>query len=125
MRKSVILGAGALVLVATPVLALGLGDLAKVVLGGKSVLKKAEVKCGASGSLSVQDSSTIAFAVAAAKKALPETQFLALDAAAENDAAKQSTALTFCPETAKKKKGLLGKIGSAGKKLLKAKALGL
>jgi hypothetical protein len=125
MRKILILSTSAAILMAAPALALGLGDLAKVVLGGKSVLKKAETKCGAAGSLSAQDNSTISLAVAAAKKALPEAQFLALNSAAENDATKQAETPAFCPETAKKKKGLIGKIGSAGKKLLKAKALGL
>ncbi len=125
MRKILIMSTGAALVFAVPALALGLGDLAKVVLGGKSVLKKAETKCGTAGSLSAQDDSTIALAVAAAKKAIPEAQFLALNSAAETDATKQAETPGFCPETAKKKKGLIGKIGSAGKKLLKAKALGL
>jgi hypothetical protein len=117
MRNRVVKGAVIAAFVtlgsSVPANAVGLADLAKVVLGGKSVLKKAETKCGAPA------------AVEAARKALPQSQFLALDSASETAATKASTSTTFCPETATKKKGLLQKIGGAGKKLIGAKILGL
>jgi hypothetical protein len=126
MRKSVTIAAvAAIALVAIPAQAVGLGDLAKVVLGGKSVLKKAETTCGSTAKLNAQDNSIIALAVDAARKAVPQSQFLALEAASETEATKASTSPTFCPETKARKKGLLGKIGSAGKKLLGAKVLGI
>jgi hypothetical protein len=127
MRKSMLIGGvSALMLVAVPAAAVGLGDLAKVVLGGKSVLKKADATCGTpANKLTAQDNSVLDVAVAAARKALPQAKFLALDAASDTAATTAAASPTFCPETAVKKKGMLGKIGSAGKKLLGAKILGL
>jgi hypothetical protein len=129
MRNRVVKGAVIAAFVtlgsSVPANAVGLADLAKVVLGGKSVLKKAETKCGAPAALSLQENSAISLAVEAARKALPQSQFLALDSASETAATKASTSTTFCPETATKKKGLLQKIGGAGKKLIGAKILGL
>jgi len=109
---------------AQPVLAVGLGDLAKVVLGGKSVLKKAEQKCGSSLALTGSERTTLETAVLAARNALDRNRFLALDKTAEAEAARQSQSATFCPETKKKKKGILGAIGKAGKALIKARVAG-
>jgi hypothetical protein len=127
MRKSLVLGGvAALAIVSAPAAAVGLGDLAKVVLGGKSVLKKADATCTTpAAKLSLKENSIIDAAVEAARKALPQSQFLALESSSDTAATAASSSPTFCPETAKKKKSVLGKIGSAGKKLLGAKILGL
>lgn len=125
MRKSiVVLGAVSAMVLAVPAAAVGLGDLAKVVLGGGNVLQKGQQKCGSSLGLTAQELLELSFARSAAKKALPEPQFLALDQAtkAEADTAAQSP--TFCNETKQKKKGLLAKIGRAAKGLA-GKRLGL
>jgi hypothetical protein len=125
MRKSISAIVVSAALVATPVAALGLGDLAKVVLGGKSVLKKGAQKCGSSLALTPSDNLTIDTAMMAVKKFLPATQFTALDTAAEADAANQAKAVTFCDETKVKKPGILGSIGKAGKSILKGGLGGL
>jgi hypothetical protein len=125
MRKSVILVAATLVTLATPVSAIGLGDLAKAVLGGNSVLKKAETKCGTEAKLSAGENQTIDAAIAAVRQAIAPDRFATLDDAARVEADTQSQSETFCPETKKKKKGILSKIGKAGKAILKSKALGI
>jgi hypothetical protein len=127
MRKSLVLGGvAALAIVSAPAAAVGLGDLAKVVLGGKSVLKKADATCTTpAAKLSLKENSIIDAAVEAARKALPQSQFLALESSSDTAATTASSSPTFCPETARKKKSVLSKIGSAGKKLLGAKILGL
>jgi hypothetical protein len=128
MRKFLIIGVTVAALTIAPAGAAGLGGiggLAKTILGGKSVLKKAEQKCGNSFALSNDENATITAAVAAARKVLPAAQFLSLDTAAQTDANTQAQSSTFCPETKVKKKGILSKIGGAGKKLLGAKILGL
>jgi hypothetical protein len=129
MRKlNIVAGVTAIAILSTPVLAIGLGSiggLAKTILGGKSVLKKAEKKCGSSLALTNGDNTTIDLAVAAVRRALPETQFLALDQTAQSAADAKAESSTFCPETKAKKKGILGSIGRAGKALFKLKKLGL
>ena len=57
----------ALVLISTPALAIGVEDLAKVVLNGNSVLKKAETTCGDEAKLSLSDTATLDTAVGAAR----------------------------------------------------------
>jgi antitoxin component of RelBE/YafQ-DinJ toxin-antitoxin module len=110
--------------VATPATALGLGDLAKVVLGGNSVLKKGEQKCGSSLGLTKDDSLAMTFARSAVEQALPISQFTALDKSAEADATSAANSPTFCNETKKKKSGMMKAITKAGKSILKQKALG-
>lgn len=125
MRKS---GYAALVagvtILAAPAQAVGLADLAKIVLGGSSVLKKADDKCGSSFSLSARDQLALTFARSAAEQALPISEFLSLDQASAADATKAAEAPTFCAETKTKKKGLLSKIGKAAKGLA-GKRLGI
>jgi antitoxin component of RelBE/YafQ-DinJ toxin-antitoxin module len=127
MRK-ILIGYGAAVaasaLLATPAAALGIGDLAKVVLGNSSVLKKGEEKCGTSLGLTKNDSLAMTFARSAVEQSLPISQFLALDKASQVDAATTSVAPTFCNETKKKKSGLMKAMTKAGKSILKQKALG-
>ncbi len=101
----------------SPAMAVGLGDLAKVVLGGGSILKKGKEKCGTSLGLSTKEQLQLAFAQAAAEKALPISEFLALDQASKAEADVASQSPTFCTETKAKKKGLLAKIGKAAKGL--------
>jgi hypothetical protein len=121
MRGSFIFAtvATALAVAAVPVMAVGLDDLAKVVLGGKSVLKKAETKCGPVGALTASDNLTIDSAVSAVRKALAPDQFSLIDTTMRADADTQAQSSTFCPETKKKKKSILAKIAKAGKSLLK------
>lgn len=124
MRKSIISGAAilAIAVASTPVAAIGLGDLAKVVLNGGSILKKGQQKCGSSLGLTTRDQLSLTFARAAAERSLPISEFLSLDQAgnAAADQAAQST--TFCDDTKKQKKGLLAKIAKAAKGMATAKA---
>ena len=122
MRKT-ILTIGSMTLAATPALAVSIGDLAKVVLGGSAVLKKAGENC-AGQLLGKNDQLALTFARAAAEQALPISQFQAIDQTAVDDAAKQAENKGFCQETKKKKPGLMGKIKKAGKALVKARVLG-
>ena len=108
----------------TPAHALGLGDLAKVVLGGGSILKKGQAKCGSALGLTSVDELKLTFARAAAERALPISEFLAIDKASNAEADKAAESSTFCPETKAKKKGLLSKIGKAAKGLA-GKGLGI
>jgi hypothetical protein len=101
--------------------AVGLGDLAKVILGGGSILKKGTQKCGSSLTLSPQEDLALSFARSQAKKSLPLAQFTALDQVSNAEANKAAEAPTFCADTVKRKKGLLGSIGGAAKKLAKAR----
>ena len=110
--------------IAAPAAALGIGDLAKVVLGSSSVLKKGEEKCGTSLGLTKDDSLAMTFARGAVEKSLPISQFLYLDKAAENEASTTSSTPTFCKDTKAKKSGLMKSITKAGKAILKQKALG-
>jgi antitoxin component of RelBE/YafQ-DinJ toxin-antitoxin module len=110
--------------ISVPAAALGIGDLAKVVLGGSSVLKKGEEKCGTSLGLTKDDSLAITLARGAVEKALPISEFVSLDKAAEADATKSATTPTFCNETKAKKPGLMKSITKAGKAIFKSGALG-
>ncbi len=124
MRKfPILITLGALAIVTTPAVA-GLGDFAKTVLSGKSVLKTAEKKCGSSLALTPKDNLTLDTAVSAARKALLPAEFLKLDEQAESEAKQASQASGFCNDTKAKKKGILSKVGGAGKKLL-GKKLGI
>jgi hypothetical protein len=125
MRRSFIVAGAALAAIAAPAVAVGLDDLAKAVLGGSSVLKKAETKCGADAKLTPGDNLTIDNAVAAVRKSLAPSQFSLIDSTMRADADKQAESTTFCPETKKKKKSILSKIGKAGKKLISGKLLGI
>ena len=124
MRKTVTTLMVSTILIAQPVMAIGLGsigDLAKTVMKGRSVLKKGEQKCGSSLALNPSEKLTVESALAAVRKAIPLSEFTALDSAAETEAANDAKSVTFCDETKKKKKGLLGKIGKAGKSILAGK----
>jgi hypothetical protein len=126
MRKLFLsLAATASVIAAVPAQAVGLGDLAKVILGGKSVLKKAEDKCGTKSSLTATERAILDSAVEAARSSLTAAQFESLNNTSRAEAETASTSPEFCKETPKKKKGLLSKIGKAGKKIIGAKVLGL
>jgi hypothetical protein len=125
MRKSVLFIGTALAIVAVPASAIGLDDLIKTVLGGKSILKKAETKCGQNATLTATENGSIDMAVSAVKKAITSQKFTMLDDVARAEAETQSQNETFCPETKKKKKGILSKIGKAGKAILKGKSLGI
>jgi hypothetical protein len=111
-------------LVAAPAAAIGLDDLAKVILGGNSVLKKSEEKCGKSGQLTASDNSILDNAVSAVRQSISAERYTSIDAVARANAEQDSQSTDFCPETKKKKKGLLGKIGKAAKGILKGKSLG-
>jgi antitoxin component of RelBE/YafQ-DinJ toxin-antitoxin module len=126
MRISTVFLAGGIagLAIAAPVRAAGLEDLAKVVLGGGSILKKGQEKCGSALRLTQNDSLAITFARAAAERALPISQFTLLDQTAEADAVKQAETPTFCPETKQKKSGLMKAIKKAGKSILMTRVLG-
>jgi hypothetical protein len=118
MRKSLLLvAAAAIVGVSAPSFALGLGDLAKVILNNGSVLTKGQQKCGNTLGLNALDLLKISSARSAAQRVLPANEFLALDQASNAEAETASQAPTFCADTKAKKKGLLGKIANAAKGL--------
>jgi hypothetical protein len=123
MRKSISIGLVALagVTIASPAMAVGLSDLAKVILGGGSILKQGQTKCGSSLSLTTKESFQLALARAAAQKALPSSEFLALDGASAAEASTAAQSPTFCAETQKKKSGILSKIAKAAKGLAGAR----
>lgn len=123
MRKSLMFVAIA-AFGSAPAHAIGLEDLAKVVLGGNSVLKKSETKCGSTAALSTKDSLTMEVAREAAKKVLTPAQFLALDTASEAEATTAASIPSFCKETVANKPSLLKTISKAGKKLVTARVLG-
>jgi hypothetical protein len=114
-----------LAMTSVPAQALGLGDLAKVVLGNGATVQKAAETCPTKVSLTSQDSLTMQIARAAAERALPSAQFLALDTAASTQATTQAATPGFCNQTAKKKNGLLDAIKKAGQQLITARVLGL
>jgi antitoxin component of RelBE/YafQ-DinJ toxin-antitoxin module len=126
MRKLTngVIGLALAVAIVSPAAAVGLGDLAKVVLGGGSILKKGEAKCGSSLGLTKDDSLALTFARAAAERALPISEFTALDSAANAEADKSATSSTFCNETKKKKSGMMKSIKKAGKSILAKRILG-
>ena len=109
---------------ASPAQALDVGDLAKTVLGGSSILKKGEEKCGQSIGMTKKDSLAITYARGAVEKVLPISQFVALDQVATTDAATAAQSDSFCKETAAKKPSMMKSIIKAGKSILKARALG-
>ena len=108
----------ALIASSTPALAIGVEDLAKVVLNGNSVLKKAETTCWDDAKLSLSDTATLDTAVGAARKALVPERYTILEQAANAGADTEAESDTFCPETKAEKGGLLDEIKKAGKKLL-------
>jgi hypothetical protein len=124
MRVFGFAAASLVLLASTPASAVGLGDLAKVVLNGSSVLKKGEQKCGSAFGLTRDEDLSLTFARSAAERALPLSEFMALDTSAKASAETASTSPTFCDTTKKEKKGIVGKVKSAGKKLLTKKILG-
>jgi antitoxin component of RelBE/YafQ-DinJ toxin-antitoxin module len=126
IRKLTVTGAAMAVMVSVPAQALGVGDLAKVVLGNGATVQKAAETCPTNKfSLTSQDSLTMQIARAAAEKALPQAQFLALDNAATTQATTQAAKPGFCNTTAKKKSGLLEALKKAGQQLITARVLGL
>jgi hypothetical protein len=112
------LAAVSLATVAVPAYGLGLGDLAAVVLKGSSVLKKGEQKCGSTLALSSTENLILTEARSAVFKSIPAATFTKLDSDAEASADTSAQSKTFCPETKKKKKGLLSGIKKAGKSIL-------
>jgi len=117
IRKS-ICGALLAALVSSPAMALGIDDLARVVLGGNSVLKKAEQTCGTSSQLSLRDNATLGGAIEAVRRSLAPDRFTTLENVSRADADSQAQTPAFCTETRKKKKGLLSKVGKAGREIL-------
>jgi hypothetical protein len=107
-----------------PAQALGVADLAKTVLGGSSVLKKGEEKCGQSIGITKRDSLAITYARGVVEQTLPISQFVALDQLATTDAATAAQNDSFCKETVAKKPSMMKTIVKAGKAILKARALG-
>lgn len=125
IRNLTVTAIASLTMSSVPAHALGLGDLAKVVLGNGATVQKAAENCPTKVSLTTQDSLTMQIARAAAERALPAEQFLALDTAASKQATTQAAAPAFCNQTAKKKNGLLDAIKKAGQQLITARVLGL
>jgi hypothetical protein len=124
MRKIGMAAATLLITVSAPSLALGVGDLAKVVLNNGSILTKGQQKCGSALGLSPLDLLQISSARSSVQKLLSGSDFSALDTASNAAADTAAQSPTFCQDTVVKKKGLLGKIANAAKGLV-GKRLGL
>lgn len=114
----------AALLSAAPAHAVGLGDLAKVVLNGSSVLKKGKDVCGTALGLTQDDDLALTLARSAAERALPISEFTKLDTAATASADTAAQSATFCDTTKKEKPGIISKVKSAGKSILKKRLLG-
>lgn len=114
----------AALITATPAFAVGLGDLAKVVLNGNSVLKKGKEVCGTALGLTQDDDLALALARSAAERALPISEFTKLDTAASASADSASKSAAFCDTTKKEKTGIISKVKNAGKSILKKRLLG-
>ncbi len=114
----------ALATISVPASALGVGDLAKTVLGGSSVLKKGEEKCGSSLALSRNESLELSIARAAVERILPLSELTALDTVTKAEADTAANSSTFCNETKQKKPGLMKSIKKAGKSILLKRVLG-
>jgi hypothetical protein len=117
-KQAVLVATLATFTLAAPAFAVGVEDLAKVILGNGKVLKTAEAKCGTQGKLSMTETLTIDNAIAAVQKKLAPELFSSISTASQADADIASQTATFCPETKQKKKGLLSKIGKAAQKVV-------
>ncbi len=117
--------AATLVMTTVPAQALGLGDLAKVVLGNGATVQKAADTCPNKVTLAPEESLALSMARQAAQSALPGAQFLSLDTAANSQAVTQSQAPGFCARTARRKNILIDAVKRAGQKLITARVLGL
>jgi hypothetical protein len=115
----------AAILSATPAHALGLGDLAKVVLGNGATVQKAADTCPNKVTLAPAETLALSLARQAAQNALPSAQFLTLDSAANSQAVTASQAPNFCNQTAKRKNVLIDAVKKAGQRLITARVLGL
>ncbi len=109
----------------TPAYALGLGDLAKVVLGNGATVQKAADTCPNKVTLAPAETLALSLARQAAQNALPGEQFLMLDTAANSQAVTASQAPGFCTQTAKRKSVLIDAVKKAGQRLITARVLGL
>jgi hypothetical protein len=114
-----------LIVTAEPAYALGLGDLAKIVLGNGATVQKAADTCANKVMLAPEETLALTIARQAAQSALPSAQFLTLDTAANSQAVTQSQAPGFCNKTAKRKNVLIDAVKKAGQKLITARVLGL
>jgi hypothetical protein len=112
-------------LVSTPAYALGLGDLAKVVLGNGATVQKAADTCPNKVTLAPAETLALSLARQAAQNALPSEQFLMLDTTANSQAVTASQAPGFCTQTAKRKNVLIDAVKKAGQRLITARVLGL
>lgn len=117
--------AATIAITAGPAYAMGLGDLAKVVLGNGSTVQKAADTCGDKVTLAPEETLALSIARQAAQSALPSEQFLTLDTAANSQAVSRSQARGFCNKTARRKNILIDAIKKAGQKLVTARVLRL
>ena len=115
----------ALALAVTPAQAIGLSDLARIILGNGATVQKAADACPNKVTLAPEESLALSVARQAAESALPSMQFMALDTAATSQAVTQSKAPGFCNKTAKRKNVLIDAVKKAGQKLITARVLGL
>jgi hypothetical protein len=117
--------AAIMIMTSVPAQAIGLGDLAKVVLGNGATVQKAADTCPNKVTLAPSETLALSLARQAAENALPSAQFLMLDTAANSQAVTQSQTPGFCNRTAKRKNVLIDAVKKAGQKLITARVLGL
>jgi hypothetical protein len=104
MRKLAMATIALTALATAPVMAIGLDDLAKTILGGNSVLKKSEEKCGDKAKLTKSENSILSSAVSAVRQSISPEQFTAFDQIARANAETESTGSEFCPEPRRRKR---------------------
>jgi len=110
---------------ATPAHAVGVGDLARVVLGNGAVLQKGAETCPDKLTLGFDEMLALTTARQAARSALSSEQFVRIESAATATAAKASQSSQFCNKTAKRKSVLLDAVKRAGERLVTARVLKL
>ncbi len=113
------------IMISVPAYALGLGDLAKIVLGNGATVQKAADTCADKVTLAPAETLALSIARQAAQSALPPEQFLTLDTSANSQAVTKSQAPGFCKDTAKRKNVLIDAVKKAGQRLITARVLGL
>ena len=120
MKKAVITAMATVALVAAPVsaglISGGTLEAAKLILKGRKLLKAGETKCGSSLQLAPEENLLLSLAKSRVKKALPASQFLALDKAADSETTKATSVTNFCDTAKTDKPKLLDQVKEAATK---------
>jgi len=91
-------------------------DAAKLILKGRKLLKAGEAKCGSSLQLAPEEDLLLSLAKSRVKQAMPASQYLALNKAADSETATATGATNFCDTAKTDKPRLLDQIKDAATK---------